>query len=138
MGTKLQVAQAATGMQGTQFWARAGPGVEVPPQVRPARTLAPPFPPPALPQSHRGSEGDAAPRGSQLTSFNLDANDYGEHPCRAMGGRDQPRVLPGRGEDGWGHHAAVGTAGGSRCRPRRGCGAPGASRARATPGLCQH
>lgn len=65
MGTKLQVAQAATGMQGTQFWVRAGAGAEAPVQVHPA-----PIPPRASPQSHRGSEGDAGPCGSQLTSFN--------------------------------------------------------------------
>lgn len=64
-GTKLQVAQAAMGMQGTQFWARAGAGAEAPVQVHPA-----PIPPRASPQSHHGSEGDAGPCGSQLTSFN--------------------------------------------------------------------
>lgn len=32
----------------------------------------------------------------------------------------------------------AGAAGGSQCPPWHGCGAPGAGRARATPGLCQH
>lgn len=38
----------------------------------------------------------------------------------------------------WGSPRGAGAAGGSQCPPWHGCGAPGASRARATPGLCQH